>query len=121
MACVFAKPSLRTRVSFELAVRQLGGNSLFITDKEIGMGTRESVYDVAQVLSRFVDAIMIRWFDNNQVVELARHATVPVINSLCDLYHPCQAMADFLTISQSYQTNHGNLLLHLFLLFYPAI
>jgi ornithine carbamoyltransferase len=100
MACIFAKPSLRTRVSFELAVRQLGGNSLFITDKEIGMGTRESVYDVAQVLSRFLDCIMIRWFDNDEVVQLAKHATVPVINGLTDLLHPCQVMGDILTVEE---------------------
>jgi len=100
LACVFAKPSLRTRVSFELAMRQLGGNSLFITDKEIGMGTRESVYDVAQVLSRFVDGIMIRWFDQGEVDQLAEHATVPVINGLTDLLHPCQVMGDILTVEE---------------------
>ncbi len=100
LACVFAKPSLRTRVSFEIAMQQLGGNSLFITDKEIGMGTRESVYDVAKVLSRFVDGIMIRWFDQGEVNELAEHATVPVINGLTDLLHPCQVMGDILTIEE---------------------
>ncbi len=100
LACVFAKPSLRTRVSFELAMRQLGGNSLFITDKEIGMGTRESVYDVAKVLSRFVDGIMIRWFDQGEVDELAKHADVPVINGLTDLLHPCQVMGDILTVEE---------------------
>ncbi|MEZ4388718.1 MAG: ornithine carbamoyltransferase [Candidatus Krumholzibacteriia bacterium] len=100
LACVFAKPSLRTRVSFELAIRQLGGGSLFITDKEIGMGTRESVKDVAQVLSRFVDGIMIRWFDQGEVDELAAHATVPVINGLTDLLHPCQVMADIMTVEE---------------------
>ncbi len=100
LACVFAKPSLRTRVSFEIAFQQLGGNTLFITDKEIGMGTRESVHDVAKVLSRFVDGIMIRWFDHQEVVELAEHATVPVINGLTDLNHPCQVMADIMTIEE---------------------
>ncbi len=100
LACVFAKPSLRTRVSFETAMQQLGGNSLFITDKEIGMGTRESVYDVAQVLSRFVDGIMIRWFDQGEVDQLAEHATVPVINGLTDLLHPCQVMGDILTVEE---------------------
>jgi len=100
LACVFAKPSLRTRVSFEIAIRQLGGGSLFITDKEIGMGTRESVKDVARVLSRFVDGIMIRWFDHGEVEELAEHATVPVINGLTDLLHPCQVMADIMTIEE---------------------
>jgi len=100
LACVFAKPSLRTRVSFEMAIRQLGGGSMFITDKEIGMGTRESVKDVAQVLSRFVDGIMIRWFDQAEVDELAAYATVPVINGLTDLLHPCQVMADIMTVEE---------------------
>ena len=100
LACVFAKPSLRTRVSFEVAIRQLGGESMFITDKEIGMGTRESVYDVAKVMSRFCDGIMIRWFNHQEVVDLAEHATVPVINGLTDLNHPCQVMADILTVEE---------------------
>ena len=100
LACVFAKPSLRTRVSFEIAIRQLGGNSLFITDKEIGLGKREAVQDVAQVLSRMVDGIMIRWFDHGEVEDLAKHATVPVINGLTDLLHPCQVMADIMTIEE---------------------
>ena len=107
LACVFAKPSLRTRVSFEIAIRQLGGDSLFITDKEIGMGTRESVKDVAQVLSRYVDGIMIRWFDHGEVEELAAQASVPVINGLTDLLHPCQVMADILTIEEHLGTIEG--------------
>ena len=107
LACVFAKPSLRTRISFEVAMRQLGGESMFITDKEIGMGTRESVHDVAQVMSRFCDGIMIRWFDDGEVVELARHATVPVINGLTDLTHPCQVMADILTVEEHLGTIEG--------------
>ena len=100
LACVFAKPSLRTRVSFEVAIRQLGGTSLYITDQEIGLGKRESVHDVAQVLSRFVDAIMIRTFAQSDVDQLARHATVPVINGLTDLLHPCQVMGDILTVEE---------------------
>ena len=107
LACVFAKPSLRTRVSFEVAIRQLGGESLFITDQEIGMGTRESVYDVAKVMSRFCDGIMIRWFDHQEVVDLAKHATVPVINGLTDLNHPCQVMADILTVEEHLGTIEG--------------
>ena len=107
LACVFAKPSLRTRISFEVGFRQLGGNTLFITDKEIGMGTRESVHDVAEVLSRFVDGIMIRWFDHQEVVDLARHATVPVINGLTNLSHPCQVMADIMTIEEHLGTIEG--------------
>ncbi len=100
LACVFAKPSLRTRISFEVAMGQLGGRSLFVTDKEIGMGKRESVHDVAKVLSRLVDGIMIRWFDHDEVVQLASHATVPVVNGLTDLNHPCQVMADIMTIEE---------------------
>ena len=100
LACVFAKPSLRTRVSFEIAIRQLGGSSLYITDQEIGLGRRESVHDVAKVLSRFVDAIMIRTFAQSDVDELAKYATVPVVNGLTDLLHPCQVMGDILTIEE---------------------
>ena len=107
LACVFAKPSLRTRVSFEVAMRQLGGETLFITDQEIGMGTRESVHDVAKVMSRFCDGIMIRWFDDGEVRELAEHATVPVVNGLTDLTHPCQVMADILTIEEHLGTIEG--------------
>jgi ornithine carbamoyltransferase len=107
LACVFAKPSLRTRISFEVGFRQLGGDTLFITDQEIGMGTRESVHDVAQVMSRFVDGIMIRWFDHQEVVDLARHATVPVINGLTDLSHPCQVMADIMTVEEHLGTIDG--------------
>ncbi len=100
LACVFAKPSLRTRLSFEVAMRQLGGNSLFVTDKEIGIGKRESIHDVAKVMSRLVDAIMIRWYDQAEVDALARHAEVPVINGLTDLLHPCQVMGDILTVEE---------------------
>ena len=107
LACVFAKPSLRTRVSFEVGFRQLGGETLFITDKEIGLGTRESVYDVAKVMSRFADGIMIRWFDHQEVVDLAKHSTVPVINGLTDLSHPCQVMADIMTVEEHLGTIDG--------------
>jgi ornithine carbamoyltransferase len=100
LACVFAKPSLRTRVSFEIGFRQLGGETLFITDMEIGMGTRAAVHDVAKVMSRFADGIMIRWFDHQEVVDLAKHATVPVVNGLTDLSHPCQVMADIMTVEE---------------------
>jgi len=98
LACVFHKPSLRTRVSFEVAMRQLGGSSLYITDREIGIGSREAPKDAARVLSRFVDAIMIRTFDQGLVEEMAKYATVPVINGLTDLLHPCQIMGDVFTI-----------------------
>jgi ornithine carbamoyltransferase len=100
VACIFLKPSLRTRVSFEVGIAQLGGKSLYITGEEIGLGKRESIYDVAKVLSRFVDMIMIRAFDHKEVEELARHAEVPVINGLTDLLHPCQVMGDMFTIQE---------------------
>jgi len=100
LACVFAKPSLRTRISFEVGFQQLGGQTLFVTDREIGLGVRESIADVAAVLSRFVDGIMIRWFDHQEVVELASHASVPVINGLTDFNHPCQVMADIMTVEE---------------------
>ncbi len=98
IALIFHKPSLRTRVSFEVGVDQLGGNAIYVTDNEIQLGKRESIYDVAKVLSRFVGAICIRTFSHDDVVELARHATVPVINMLTDLTHPCQVFSDLFTI-----------------------
>lgn len=98
VACIFFKPSLRTRVSFEVGIAQLGGKSLYIMGEEIGLGKRESTYDVAKVLSRFVNMIMIRAFDHEEVEELAKHAEVPVINGLTDLLHPCQVMGDMFTI-----------------------
>jgi ornithine carbamoyltransferase len=97
LACIFHKPSLRTRLSFEIAMRQLGGSSLFITDAEIKIGSREATKDVAKVLSRYVDGIMIRTFEQRLVEELARHADVPVINGLTDLLHPCQVLGDIFT------------------------
>jgi ornithine carbamoyltransferase len=98
LACIFHKPSLRTRVSFEVAMHQLGGSSIYITDKEIGLGSREAPQDVARVLSRYMDAIMIRTFQHDLVLSLAEWASVPVINGLTDLLHPCQILADLLTI-----------------------
>ncbi len=98
LACIFHKPSLRTRISFEIAIRQIGGSSLYITDREIGIGSREHPKDVGAVLSRYVDGIMIRTFDQKLVEELAANASVPVINGLTDLLHPCQIMGDMMTI-----------------------
>jgi ornithine carbamoyltransferase len=98
LALIFHKPSLRTRLSFEVAMTQLGGASVFITDREIGIGSREPVQDVARVLSGYVDGIMIRTFDHQLAVGLARHATVPVINGLTDWLHPCQILADLFTL-----------------------
>jgi ornithine carbamoyltransferase len=98
VACIFHKPSLRTRISFEVGIHELGGHSLYITDNEIQLGVRESIHDVAKVLSRFVGMIEIRTFSHKSVEELAFHASVPVINGLTDLSHPCQIMGDMQTI-----------------------
>ncbi|MBD3178293.1 MAG: ornithine carbamoyltransferase [Candidatus Latescibacteria bacterium] len=100
LACIFHKPSLRTRISFEVAMMQLGGNSLYLTDKEIGIGSREAPKDVGEVLSRYVDAIEIRTFDQKMVTDLAKYATVPVVNGLTDLLHPCQVLGDIFTIRE---------------------
>jgi len=97
-ACIFHKPSLRTRISFEVGIHELGGHSLYITDNEIKLGVRESIHDVARVLSRYVAMIEIRTFSHDNVIELARHSTVPIINGLTDLLHPCQIMGDLFTI-----------------------
>ncbi|MFQ5510352.1 MAG: ornithine carbamoyltransferase [Candidatus Krumholzibacteriia bacterium] len=105
LACIFHKPSLRTRVSFEVAMHHLGGDSLYLTDKEIGVGSREAPQDVARVLSRYVSGVMIRTFDHGIVERLAEFASVPVINGLTDLLHPCQILADLMTI----QEHRGNL------------
>ena len=98
LALVFEKPSLRTRVSFEIAMRQLGGHTIYLSPGEVGLGERESVSDVAQVLSRYVDAIAARTFSHQTLEVLASYSDVPVINALSDLEHPCQALADLLTI-----------------------
>jgi len=98
VACIFHKPSLRTRISFEVGIHELGGHSLYITDNEIKLGVRESIHDVARVLSRYVAMIEIRTFSHDNVIELARHSTVPIINGLTDLLHPCQIMGDLFTI-----------------------
>jgi ornithine carbamoyltransferase len=100
LAMVFQKPSLRTRVSFDMAMRHLGGDALYLSPNEIGLGKREAIADVSRVLSGYVDAIMARVFDHQHVLELAAHASVPVINGLSDYNHPCQAMADVLTIRE---------------------
>ena len=98
MAMVFAKPSARTRISFETGFYRLGGHALFLGPNDIGIGKRESVADVARVLSRFNDIIMARLFDHNHILELAEYADVPVINGLTDFNHPCQIMADIFTV-----------------------
>lgn len=101
LAMVFHKPSLRTRVSFEVGMFQLGGHAIYITDQEIGLGKRESIYDVGNVLARFVDGIMIRTFDESNAVRLAEAASAPVINGLTDQTHPCQVFCDLLTILEN--------------------
>jgi ornithine carbamoyltransferase len=98
LALLFEKPSLRTKVSFDIAMHGLGGHSVYLSPEEVGLGKRESVTDVARVLSRYVDAIAARTFSHETVQILARHSLVPVINALSDHEHPCQALADFLTI-----------------------
>ena len=95
---IFEKPSLRTRVTFEVGIVQLGGRAVYLSGGEIGLGTRESVPDVARNLSRWVDGIAARVYSHDTVEGLARHATVPVINGLSDYEHPCQALADFFTL-----------------------
>ncbi len=98
LAMLFQKPSLRTRVTFEIGMGQLGGQAVYLGPQEVGLGKRESVKDVAHNLSRWVDAVMARVFSHQTVLELAEHATVPVINGLSDFEHPCQALGDYLTL-----------------------
>lgn len=98
LGMLFQKPSLRTRVSFEMGMQQLGGHALYISPNEVQMGKRETVADVARVLSRYVDGVMARVFAHADVEEFAAHSRVPVINGLSDFTHPCQGLADLLTI-----------------------
>lgn len=107
MAMIFQKPSLRTRVSFDMVMRHLGGDALYLSPAEIGLGKRESVSDVARVLSGYVHIIMARVFANEHVLELGKWASVPVINGLSDFSHPCQAMADALTIQEKFGSLKG--------------
>ncbi len=102
LGMIFQKPSLRTRVSFEMAMKHLGGDAIMLGPQEIGLGVRESVPDIARVLSRYVQGIMARVFDHNDVLELAENSCVPVINGLSDDYHPCQALADMLTARENF-------------------
>ncbi|MFC1942374.1 ornithine carbamoyltransferase [Chloroflexota bacterium] len=107
LVLLFEKPSLRTRVSFEIAMRQLGGHSLYLSPNEIGLGKRESIPDIAMVLSRYASAIVARTFSHQALGILAGHASIPVINALSDLEHPCQALADLLTIYEKKGTLEG--------------
>ena len=107
LAMIFDKPSTRTRVSFDVGMRQLGGETIILSGSEMQLGRGETVADTAKVLSRYVDAIMIRTTDHARVLELAENATVPVINGLTDDTHPCQIMADVLTIEEKLGTCEG--------------
>ena len=98
LGMIFEKSSTRTRVSFEAGMLQLGGHALYLNSRDLQIGRGEPISDTAKVLSQYVDALMIRTFSHNTVVELAKHATIPVINGLTDLFHPCQALADLLTL-----------------------
>lgn len=113
LGMIFQKPSLRTRVSFDVAMLQLGGHGLYLSPNEIQLGKRESVADVARVVSRYVDVVMARVFGHADIVELAQFASVPVINGLSDYAHPCQGMADFLTILEHKGGFEGKKLVYL--------
>jgi ornithine carbamoyltransferase len=104
LAMIFEKPSLRTRVSFSVAMTHLGGEGMLLRNEEVGLDVREPTQDVARVLSGMCDGIMARTFEHEKMVKLAKHATVPVINGLTDYSHPCQAMADVLTIEEHFGT-----------------
>src|SRR5437667_7473251 len=104
LAMVFEKPSLRTRVSFAVAMTHLGGSSLMLRNEEVGLDKREPTQDVARVLSGMCDGIMARTFEHEKMLRLAKHATVPVINGLTDYSHPCQAMADLMTVQEHFGT-----------------
>lgn len=107
LGMIFQKPSLRTRISFDMAMRHLGGDAIYISPNEISLGQRESIADVARVLSGYVEAIMARVFEHANVLELAKWASIPVINGLSDYNHPCQAMADALTIIEKFGSLKG--------------
>lgn len=107
LAMVFQKPSLRTRVSFDMAMRDLAGDALYLSPNEIGLGKRESIADIARVLSGYVQVVMARVFDHQHILELAKWSSVPVINGLSDYNHPCQAMADALTIYEEFGSLKG--------------
>jgi ornithine carbamoyltransferase len=107
VAMIFEKPSLRTHVSFDMGINKLGGHALYLGQQNGKLGERERVSDYAKNLSCFADAIVARVFDNSSIEGLAQHASVPVINALCDVYHPCQALADFVTLAELF--TDGNL------------
>ena len=106
LAMIFRKSSTRTRISFEVGMTQLGGHALFISDHDSQIGRGEPIHDTAKVLSRYVDGIMIRTFGHEEVEELSRHSSVPVINGLTDLLHPCQVVADLQTVAEEFGPNY---------------
>mgnify|MGYP001983887526 FL=1 len=106
LAMIFRKSSTRTRISFEVGMTQLGGHALFIFDRDSQIGRGEPIHDTAKVLSRYVDGIMIRTFGHEEVEELSRHSSVPVINGLTDLLHPCQVVADLQTVAEEFGPNY---------------
>ncbi|MBV6520704.1 MAG: Ornithine carbamoyltransferase, anabolic [Gemmatimonadaceae bacterium] len=110
LAMIFMKASTRTRVSFEVGAWQLGGHALFLSPRDVQLGRGEPIADTARVLSRYVDGIMIRTFAHSDVEVLASHSTVPVINGLTDLLHPCQVLADLLTVQQQLGTYDGKII-----------
>ena len=107
LVLIFQKPSNRTRVSFEVGMYQLGGNSLYLSPQEINLGVRESINDVAKTLSRYADAIVLRTFEHDNILKMAGAASIPVINGLSDFEHPCQALADVYTIREKFKKLKG--------------
>ncbi|MCL4528448.1 MAG: ornithine carbamoyltransferase [Chloroflexi bacterium] len=107
LGMIFQKPSLRTRVSFDMAMRHMGGDALYLSPNEIGLGQRESIADVARVLSGYVHALMARVFQHEHILELAKWSSIPVVNALSDYNHPCQAMGDALTIQEKFGKAKG--------------
>lgn len=112
VALLFEKPSLRTRVSFEVAARELGAHTLYLSPQEVGLGTREAIKDIARVLSGYVHAVVLRTFRHELVEEFAHYASVPVINGLTDTHHPCQGLTDVFTIAEHYGSPAGRLLVY---------
>ena len=107
VAMIFEKPSLRTHVSFDMGINKLGGHALYLGQQNGKLGERERVSDYAKNLSCYADAIVARVFDNSSIEGLAEHSSIPVINALCDIYHPCQALADFVTLQENFVIGKG--------------
>ena len=107
LGMIFQKPSLRTRVSFDMAMRHCGGDALYLSPSEVGLGKRESIADIARVLSGYLQALMARTFDHEHVLELAKWSDIPVLNGLSDYNHPCQGMADAMTIQEKFGKAKG--------------